>query len=105
MAAPADWDGESAITDPYHGQADLQARVLRHVFQNSRFRRIGLRLLLIRLLRLVLILHYQRVQVLAAANLELRLGTVPLDLDLGSVLATGDLEETADLGDLLGHPF
>ena len=31
MAAPADWDGESAITDPYHGQADLQARVLRHV--------------------------------------------------------------------------
>jgi tRNA nucleotidyltransferase (CCA-adding enzyme) len=32
MAAPAEWDGESAaIIDPYGGQADLEARVLRHV--------------------------------------------------------------------------
>ncbi len=31
MAAPPDWDGKGAIDDPYGGQADLQARVLRHV--------------------------------------------------------------------------
>lgn len=31
MAAPADWTGTEAVIDPYHGQADLQAKVLRHV--------------------------------------------------------------------------
>ncbi len=31
IAAPADWTGAEDVFDPYHGQADLQARVLRHV--------------------------------------------------------------------------
>ncbi len=32
MAAPLDWDGNaSAVVDPYNGQRDLQAKVLRHV--------------------------------------------------------------------------
>ncbi len=31
MAAPVDWNGNDPVTDPYGGQADLQARVLRHV--------------------------------------------------------------------------
>ena len=31
IAAPADWTGDEAVFDPYHGVADLQAKVLRHV--------------------------------------------------------------------------
>ena len=31
IAAPADWTGAGAIFDPYNGQADLQAKLLRHV--------------------------------------------------------------------------
>ncbi|MDR2326005.1 MAG: multifunctional CCA addition/repair protein [Acidovorax sp.] len=31
IAAPADWISATAVFDPYHGQADLQAKVLRHV--------------------------------------------------------------------------
>jgi tRNA nucleotidyltransferase (CCA-adding enzyme) len=31
IAAPADWASAAAVFDPYHGQADLQAKVLRHV--------------------------------------------------------------------------
>ena len=31
IAAPADWTGAEGIFDPYHGVADLQATVLRHV--------------------------------------------------------------------------
>lgn len=31
IAAPADWTGAEAVFDPYNGQADLQAKVLRHV--------------------------------------------------------------------------
>ncbi|WP_312450479.1 multifunctional CCA addition/repair protein [Comamonas sp.] len=31
MAAPVGWNGSDPVTDPYGGQADLQARVLRHV--------------------------------------------------------------------------
>lgn len=31
IAAPADWTGTGAVFDPYNGQADLQARLLRHV--------------------------------------------------------------------------
>ncbi len=31
IAAPAGWTGAEDVFDPYHGQADLQARVLRHV--------------------------------------------------------------------------
>lgn len=31
IAAPADWDSADALCDPYGGQADLAARVLRHV--------------------------------------------------------------------------
>ncbi|MEG0411964.1 MAG: multifunctional CCA addition/repair protein [Comamonas sp.] len=31
IAAPADWTGVEAVFDPYNGQADLQAKVLRHV--------------------------------------------------------------------------
>lgn len=31
IAAPADWTGIGAVFDPYNGQADLQAKVLRHV--------------------------------------------------------------------------
>ncbi|WP_286998429.1 MULTISPECIES: multifunctional CCA addition/repair protein [Comamonas] len=31
IAAPADWTGVGAIFDPYNGQADLQAKLLRHV--------------------------------------------------------------------------
>ncbi|MDR3005753.1 MAG: multifunctional CCA addition/repair protein [Acidovorax sp.] len=31
IAAPADWESAAAVFDPYHGQADLQAKVLRHV--------------------------------------------------------------------------
>jgi len=31
IAAPADWTGAGAVFDPYNGQRDLQARVLRHV--------------------------------------------------------------------------
>ena len=31
IAAPVDWNGTKAVFDPYHGQADLQAKVLRHV--------------------------------------------------------------------------
>ncbi len=31
IAAPAQWVGDSAVFDPYNGQADLQAKVLRHV--------------------------------------------------------------------------
>lgn len=38
MAAPADWDGQSrqVISDPFDGQSDLQAKVLRHVTQAFR---------------------------------------------------------------------
>lgn len=36
MAAEADWDGRSPVVDPYHGQADLAARVLRHVTEAFR---------------------------------------------------------------------
>lgn len=31
MAAPAGWSGTEPVVDPYRGQADLQAKVLRHV--------------------------------------------------------------------------
>ena len=31
IAAPADWTSGEAVFDPYHGQQDLQAKVLRHV--------------------------------------------------------------------------
>ena len=31
MAAPVGWNGSDPVTDPYGGQADLAARVLRHV--------------------------------------------------------------------------
>ena len=31
IAAPADWTGVGAVFDPYNGQADLQAKLLRHV--------------------------------------------------------------------------
>ena len=31
IASPADWTGAEAVFDPYHGVADLQAKVLRHV--------------------------------------------------------------------------
>ena len=31
IAAPVDWTGAEGIFDPYHGVADLQAKVLRHV--------------------------------------------------------------------------
>jgi tRNA nucleotidyltransferase (CCA-adding enzyme) len=31
IAAPADWTGAGAVFDPYNGQRDLQARMLRHV--------------------------------------------------------------------------
>ena len=31
IAAPADWESTNELFDPYHGQRDLQARVLRHV--------------------------------------------------------------------------
>ena len=31
IAAPADWAGVGAVFDPYNGQADLQAKLLRHV--------------------------------------------------------------------------
>lgn len=31
IAAPADWAGAGAVFDPYNGQADLQAKLLRHV--------------------------------------------------------------------------
>jgi tRNA nucleotidyltransferase (CCA-adding enzyme) len=31
IAAPADWKGAEGIFDPYHGVADLHAKVLRHV--------------------------------------------------------------------------
>ncbi|WP_370679930.1 multifunctional CCA addition/repair protein [Comamonas sp. GB3 AK4-5] len=31
IAAPADWASAAAVFDPYNGQADLQAKVLRHV--------------------------------------------------------------------------
>ncbi|WP_312568438.1 multifunctional CCA addition/repair protein [Comamonas sp.] len=31
IAAPADWTGTGAVFDPYNGQADLQAKLLRHV--------------------------------------------------------------------------
>ena len=31
IAAPADWTGDEAVFDPYHGVADLHAKVLRHV--------------------------------------------------------------------------
>jgi len=31
IAAPADWTGTGEVFDPYHGQADLQAKLLRHV--------------------------------------------------------------------------
>lgn len=31
IAAPAKWESTSELFDPYHGQRDLQARVLRHV--------------------------------------------------------------------------
>ena len=31
IAAPADWTGAEAVFDPYHGVADLHAKVLRHV--------------------------------------------------------------------------
>lgn len=31
IAAPSDWAGAGAVFDPYNGQADLQAKLLRHV--------------------------------------------------------------------------
>lgn len=36
IAAPAGWTGAEDVFDPYHGQADLQARVLRHVTEAFR---------------------------------------------------------------------
>ena len=36
MAAPVGWNGSDPVTDPYGGQADLQARVLRHVTEAFR---------------------------------------------------------------------
>ena len=36
IAAPAGWTGAEDVFDPYHGQADLQARVLRHVTESFR---------------------------------------------------------------------
>ena len=36
IAAPEDWTGAEDVFDPYHGQADLQARVLRHVTEAFR---------------------------------------------------------------------
>ncbi len=43
IAAPADWTGAGAVFDPYHGQADLEAKVLRHV--TEAFREDPLRIL------------------------------------------------------------
>ena len=40
IAAPADWTSGEAVFDPYHGQQDLQAKVLRHV--TDAFREAGL---------------------------------------------------------------
>ena len=36
IAAPADWAGAGAVFDPYNGQADLQAKLLRHVTEAFR---------------------------------------------------------------------
>ena len=36
IAAPAGWTGAEDVFDPYHGQADLQAKVLRHVTEAFR---------------------------------------------------------------------
>lgn len=36
IAAPAGWTGAEDVFDPYHGRADLQARVLRHVTEAFR---------------------------------------------------------------------
>lgn len=36
IAAPADWTGVGAVFDPYNGQADLQAKLLRHVTEAFR---------------------------------------------------------------------
>jgi len=36
MAAPVGWNGSDPVTDPYGGQADLRARVLRHVTEAFR---------------------------------------------------------------------
>jgi tRNA nucleotidyltransferase (CCA-adding enzyme) len=36
IAAPADWAGVGAVFDPYNGQADLQAKLLRHVTEAFR---------------------------------------------------------------------
>ena len=36
IAAPADWAGTGAVFDPYNGQADLQAKLLRHVTEAFR---------------------------------------------------------------------
>ncbi len=36
IAAPAGWTGAEDVFDPYHGQADLHARVLRHVTEAFR---------------------------------------------------------------------
>ena len=36
IAAPADWTGTGDVFDPYNGQADLQAKVLRHVTEAFR---------------------------------------------------------------------
>ena len=36
IAAPADWAGIGAVFDPYNGQADLQAKLLRHVTEAFR---------------------------------------------------------------------
>merc|ERR1719215_240060 len=65
--------------------------------------RQGRRKGLLELLRLIHVLHHQRVQELAAPNLELRLRGILLDLDGTRVLAAGDLEELANLRDLLRH--
>ena len=43
IAAPADWTGAGAVFDPYNGQADLQAKLLRHV--TSAFREDPVRIL------------------------------------------------------------
>ncbi|MCD2511063.1 multifunctional CCA addition/repair protein [Acidovorax sp. D4N7] len=36
MAAPAEWPGSGTLSDPYGGQRDLEARVLRHVTEAFR---------------------------------------------------------------------
>ena len=60
---------------------------------------------LLELLGFVLVRHDQGVEIAAAPDLELGLGAVLLDLHGAGILSAGNLEELADLGDLLRHGF